>query len=58
MFVEQLERVQEERTCDFNFSDKFGADIEYDVSPFDHFLETTLELVKERITTSAVTSTN
>lgn len=49
MFVEQLERIQEERTVDFNFFDKFGYDIVYETSPFDHFLETMLELVAERI---------
>ena len=44
MFVEQLERITEERTANFEFSDS-----EYETSLFEGFLETMLELVTRRV---------
>lgn len=47
MFKAELTRMEEERTVDYNFSDRFGTDYEYEFSPLDHFLGTMQLLVAE-----------
>lgn len=47
MFQVDLERMEEERTVDFNFSDKFGTDYKLDFLPLDHIIGRMQLLVAE-----------